>query len=44
MPKARNRAGGNFFMPDNEDIPLPNGSILNIAQISKAVMPSVAEA
>jgi hypothetical protein len=40
MPKARSRAGGHFFMSNNEDIPLPNKSILKII---KAVMSSSAE-
>lgn len=31
-------------MSNNEDIPPPNGSVLNIAQIIKAVMSSAAEA
>ena len=44
MPKARSRAGGHFFMSNKDDIPPPNGSILNIAQIIKAVMSSAAEA
>ena len=44
MPKARSRAGGLFFMSNNEDIPPPNGAVLNIAQIIKAVMSSAAEA
>ena len=44
MPGARSRVGGHFFLLNNEDIPPPNGSILNIAQIIKAVMSSAAEA
>ena len=44
MPEARSRSGGLFFLSNNEDIPPPNGSILNIAQIIKAVMSSAAEA
>ena len=44
MSKARSRAGGLFFMSNNEDIPPPNGAVLNIAQIIKAVMSSAAEA
>ena len=31
-------------MSNNEDIPPPDGSILNTAQITKAVMSSAAEA
>ena len=41
---ARSRAGGHFFLSTNEEIPPNNGSILNIAQIIKAVMSSAAEA
>ena len=44
MPGARSRAGGHVFLSKNEDIPPPNGSILNIAEIIKAVMSSAAEA
>ncbi len=41
---ARSRAGGHFFMSNNEAIPSNNGGILTISQIIKAVMSSVAEA
>ena len=41
---ARSRAGGHFFLSTNEEIPPNNGSILNVAQIIKAVMSSAAEA
>ena len=33
-----------FFLSNDEDIPPPNGAILNISQIITAVMSSVAEA
>ena len=42
--KARSRTAGNFYASNNEDIPPPNESILNISQIIKAVMSSAAEA
>ena len=42
--QARSRAGGHFYLSRNEDIPPNNGSILNVAQIIKAVMSSAAEA
>jgi hypothetical protein len=41
---ARTRAGGHFFMSNNDAIPSNNGAILTISQIIKAVMSSVAEA
>jgi len=41
---ARSRAGGHFFMSDDNAIPNNNGAILTISQIIKAVMSSVAEA
>jgi hypothetical protein len=41
---ARSRAGGNFFMSNDEAIPNNNGVILTILQIIKAVMSSAAEA
>ena len=44
MSNARCRAGGYVFMPNNEDIPPPNGSILNIAQVIKAIMSYAVEA
>jgi hypothetical protein len=43
-PKARSRAGGHFFLSDGTDEAPNNGAILNISQISKAVMSSAAEA
>ncbi len=43
-PKARSRAGGHMFMAGTEEIPINNGVVLNILQIIKAVMSSVAEA
>ena len=33
MSKARNRARGHLFISNNENIPPPNGSRLNITQI-----------
>ena len=41
---ARSRAGGHFFLSNNDTFPPLNGSILNIAQVIKAVMSSAAEA
>ena len=41
---ARSRAGGHFFLSNNDKFPPDNGAILNIAQIIKAVMSSAAEA
>jgi hypothetical protein len=41
---ARSRAGGHFFMSNNNAIPSNNGAILTISQIIKAVMSSTAEA
>ncbi len=41
---ARSRAGGHFFMSNDEVISSNNGAILTILQIIKAVMSSVAEA
>jgi hypothetical protein len=41
---ARSRAGGNFFMSNDNTIPSNNGAILTILQIIKAVMSSAAEA
>ena len=43
-PGARSRAGGNFYMSNNAEVPSNNGSIHNVAQIIKAVMFSAAEA
>ena len=42
--KARNRAGGHFFMSEDDDEPRNNGAVLTVAQIIKAVMTSAAEA
>ena len=44
ISKARSGVGGHCFMLKNEDIRPPNGSILNISKIIKAVMSSAAEA
>ena len=41
--KARSRAGGHFFMSKDVSYPPNNGSVLNIAQITKTIMYSVAE-
>jgi hypothetical protein len=41
---ARSRAGGHFFMSNNDAIPSNNGAILTISQIIKAVKSSMAEA
>ncbi len=41
---ARSRAGGHFFMSNNEAIPSNNGATLTILQIIKAIMSSAAEA
>jgi hypothetical protein len=43
-PKARSRAGGHFFMSSNVDDPINNGTILNFAQLIKAIISSAAEA
>ena len=43
-PRARSRAGGHFFLSNNDPFPPNNGAILNIAQIIKNVMSSAAEA
>ena len=42
--KARSRAGGNFFMSNDNAIPSNNGAVLTVSQIIKAVMSSAAEA
>ena len=42
--KARSRAGGHFFLSENDEYPSNNGAVLTIAQIIKAVMSSAAEA
>jgi hypothetical protein len=41
---ACSRAGGHFFMSNDEAIPSNNGAILTISQIIKAIMSSAAEA
>ena len=43
-PRARSRAGGHFFLSENDPLPRNNGAILTIAQIIKRVMTSAAEA
>ena len=42
--KARNQAGGHFFMSKDVSSPPNNGAVLNIAQIMKNIMLSEAEA
>ena len=42
-PKARSRAGGHFFMSENNQDLKNNGAVLNIAKIIKGVMSSAAE-
>eukprot|EP00804_Cyclotella_cryptica_P025153 CCRYP_013001-RF/>CCRYP_013001-RF protein AED:0.36 eAED:0.32 QI:0/-1/0/1/-1/0/1/0/447 len=42
--KARSRAGGHFFLTENDEVPRNNGAILTLAQIIKSVMSSAAEA
>lgn len=42
--KARSRAGGHFFLSENNEFPTNNGAVLTISQIIKAVMSSAAEA
>ena len=43
-PKARSRAGGNFFLASDVPIPANNGAVLNTANLIKTVMSSAAEA
>ncbi len=43
-PNARSHAGRHFFMSSNIDNPINNGAVLNLAQLTKAVMSSTAEA
>jgi hypothetical protein len=43
-PKACSRAGNHMFMAGMEDIPINDGAVLNILQITRAVMSSAAEA
>ena len=40
--KARSRAGGYFFLFENNEFPANNGAVLTISQIIKAVMSSAA--
>ena len=42
--KARNRAGGHFFLSSDSTVPHNNGAIINIAHIIKHVMTSTTEA
>jgi hypothetical protein len=42
--KSRSRAGGHFFLTDDDENPRNNGAMLRIATIIKAVMSSAAEA
>ena len=42
--KARSRAGGHFFMSNNNEIPPNNSAVYTIAQIIKCVMVSACEA
>ena len=42
--KSRSRAGGHFFLSNDDKFPPNNGAILTIATIIKAVMSSAAEA
>jgi hypothetical protein len=43
-PKYCSRAGGHMFMAGKDNLPFNNGAILNILQITQAVMSSAAEA
>ena len=43
-PKARSRAGGHFFLSSNDAVPQNNGAVLSIAQITRNVMTSAADA
>jgi hypothetical protein len=43
-PKARSRAGGHFFLSENDTDPRDNGAVHTVAKITKAVMSSAAEA
>eukprot|EP00804_Cyclotella_cryptica_P022419 CCRYP_021142-RA/>CCRYP_021142-RA protein AED:0.48 eAED:0.48 QI:0/0/0/1/0/0/3/0/284 len=42
--QARSRAGGHFFLTENDEVPRKNGAILTLAQIIKSVTSSAAEA
>ena len=41
---ARSRAGGHFFLSENDEYPANNGSVLTLSHIIKSVMSSAAEA
>ena len=43
-PRARSRAGGHFFLSENDQDPRDNGAVHTVAKIIKAVMSSAAEA
>ncbi len=43
-PKARSHAGGHFFLSANTANPKDNGTVLNLAQLIKAVMSSATKA
>ena len=43
-PKVKSRAGGHFFLSNNEEDPRDNGTVVNIAKILKNVMSLAAEA
>jgi len=43
-PKSRIRAGGHMFMAGKDKIPINNGAVLNISQITRTVTSSAAEA
>jgi hypothetical protein len=43
-PKAQSQAVGHMFMAGDNEIPINNGTILNISQVIKSVMSSAAEA
>ena len=42
--KLRSRAGGHFFLSNDDDNPCNNGTILTLDRMIKAVMSSAAEA
>ena len=43
-PKAYSRAGGNYFLSNNTQLPANNDAILNIAHVIKNVMSLATEA
>jgi len=43
-PKARIRAGGHFFLSENDEDPASNGAVLNTVQLINAIMSSAAKA